>query len=406
MIITFYNVVFGIACYYGVVAFAFRYLGGLNHIVDPFSFALLIIAAAFFAMAEVSRERGKIFRFISLILPVFALLWNHQLIGMLEFIPPWGYLLYLAFRKPRSLSHYYFMADFSHLLWIFFGMGMFLLFSPDRGIAALYEAAPYLIIFLTAGVFLLQALRHKKGGVGKRFAKNQGGQAAVFFLFCLLMSAGGLMTFLENVLLKKMLLPAGMFLLNHALALVQYLIQRLFRKSGGNSKKDFADYLEYVEKQVQKKPAGPEAERLPVPPETPPMEINYVLVGVVVAVLAAVVIFFLLRSGTKKLVRQSAAVIEREALRPEGKVKRRARRDSGELIRGYYRKFMWVTDGAANRIKPQDTTQKIGERYLKGRKGAESAVEEFTEIYRKQRYRGGEYDAKRMKILLDYLKKM
>ena len=86
--------------------------------------------------------------------------------------PPWffanrGYLLYLAFRKPRSLSHYYFMADFSHLLWIFFGMGMFLLFSPDRGIAALYEAAPYLIIFLTAGVFLLQALRHKKGGAGK-----------------------------------------------------------------------------------------------------------------------------------------------------------------------------------------------------------------------------------------------
>ena len=136
------------------------------------------------------------------------------------------------------------------------------------------------------------------------------------------------------------------------------------------------------------------------------MEINYVLVGVVVAVLAAVVIFFLLRSGTKKLVRQSAAVIKREALRPEGAVKRRARRDSGELIRGYYRKFMWVTDGAANRIKPQDTTQKIGERYLKGRKGAESAVEEFTEIYRKQRYRGGEYDAKRMKILLDYLKKM
>ncbi len=57
MIITFYNVVFGIACYYGVVAFAFRYLGGLNHIVDPFSFALLIIAAAFFAMAEVSREQ-------------------------------------------------------------------------------------------------------------------------------------------------------------------------------------------------------------------------------------------------------------------------------------------------------------------------------------------------------------
>ncbi|MDE7327785.1 MAG: DUF4129 domain-containing protein, partial [Lachnospiraceae bacterium] len=164
----------------------------------------------------------------------------------------------------------------------------------------------------------------------------------------------------------------------------------------------------YVEKQMQKDRIERGENPLLSPPTNPPpeIEINYVLVVTVVALLAAVVIFFLFRTNTKKQVRRSAVMVEREKILPTGGVKHRRRRDQRELIRDCYRKFMWMADGAAHRIKPQDTTKEIGERYLKGRKDAEAAVEELTRIYRETRYRGGQCDVKRMKILLDYLKKM
>lgn len=425
--ISFYNAVFYISCYYAAVSFALRYPAGLDHGTDHFAFSLIITAALLFAVGKTEVRGARALRIAALVLPAAALIWNHVMPGLLEYTLPWGYLVYLSYRSPRSLSHYYFKADFSHILWGFLAFFLLILFRPERGIAALSEAAPYLIVFLGAGVSLLQTLRHKEEKV-KGLARHQGGQTAVFFLFCILLTAGGLLEFLEDVLLEKILRPAGLFLLNKLFALIEYFRKKLFVKKPGETKKDFLDFQKHMEKLMGKQPPEPTPEPAPLPEPVQRGEINYMLLSVLVVILAAFVIFVVLRNNAKKQVRQAAVIDEREKLPVEagGGKKRRRKGSPQETVREHYRKFMRMADGSAHKLKAQDTTKEIREKYVQG-KEEEKAAEyagELTEIYRAVRYgdrAGGNgaadpgfdmqsadmrQQAKRMKILLDYLKKV
>ncbi len=423
--ISFYSAVFSIACYYSVVSFVLRYPTGVDHGTDPFAFALLMAAAMLFSIGQTAQRAARVLCTAALFLPAPALLWNHAIPGILEYTLPWGYLVYLSCRRPRSLSHYYFKSSFAHILWGFFPMLLFLLFRPERGVAALYEAAPYLIIFLGAGVSLLQALRHKQEQ-GKSFIKHQSIQTAIFFLLCILLTVGGGLEFLENVFLKKILRPAVLLLLDGLFGGAKYIGDGFLKKKPRQMEKSTMDY---VEKTIEKRPVPPAPGRVSEPKPITHGEINYMLIVVLLVVLAAVVIFLVLRNNTKKQVRQIAVLDEREKLPAEeaDHKKRRGRDMPQELIREYYRKFMRITDVSAHKLKAQDTTQEIRGKYTQDReeKKAREYAQALTEIYRVARYREDadgqeghgfsdfavqkadmQRGAKRMKILLDYLKKV
>lgn len=441
MIVSFYNAVFGIACYYTAVSFVFRYPAALAHGTDPFAFALLMAAALLLALGGTDAGCAKTLRVAALLLPAPALLWNHALPGILEYTLPWGYLVYLTYRRPRSLSHYYFLADFKHVLWLFPAMFAFLMFRPERGFAALREAVPYAVIFLTAGVSLLQVLRHRQGKGTRGLIRHQGVQAAGFFLLCILLTVGGLLDFLENVLFRRILIPAGLFLADRFWALVQNISRRLAIKQSGGGEKDFVDYIDFVEKNMEaQEPLLEPSWARPTEP-VPHRELDYVLIVVLVALLAAVLIFVVLRTGMKKRVLKNVILDEREKLPGEAaSAGRKRHRDTPqENIRKSYQKFMQLTDGMSHKLKVQDTTEEIREKYLRGKQDEKAAAfaQELTGIYRTVRYRGGgekpetengvsqadpdgalnvrraaaaegalRQEAKRMKILLDYLRKV
>ncbi len=454
MIVSFYNAVFRIACYYAAASFAFCYPAALDHGTDPYAFGLLMAAALLLALGETGAGCAKVLRMAALLLPAPALVWNHALPGILEYALPWGYLVYLTYRRQRTISYYYFLTDFQHVLWLFPIMFSFLMFRPQRGFVALREAVPYAVVFLTAGVSLLQTLRHQQGKGAKGLVKHQGIQAARFFLLCILLTVGGVLDFLENVLFRRILLPAGLFFVNQIWALIQYVSRQINVKPPGNGEKDFVDYIDFVEKNM----AAQEPLLEPswsIPPEPiPHREINYVLIVVLVALVAAVLIFAVLRTSMKKRVQKNVILDEREKL-PEGAkhAKKSRHRDTPqENIRKSYRKFMQLADGMSHKLKVQDTTEEIREKYVRGKEDGKAAAfaGELTGIYRMARYRGalknpeagsgglaadpsagrkgdvlhagydGEKDsaraaahagnlrqeAKRMKILLDYLRKV
>lgn len=420
MIVSFYNAVFGISCYYAVVSFLLRYPAGLNHASDPFAFALLVTAALLFSIAGRFPHAERVLRVTAALLPAAAFLWNHTLPGILAFTLPWGYLLYLAYRKPRSLSHYYFRESFGHLLWIFPFLALLILFRTEQGIAALRESAPYIIIFLTSGVSLLQTLRHRsESDDQKRLAKYQGGQTIGFFLLCMLLTVGGLLELLEDIVLKKLLIPAGLFLGSELLQFMQFareLLWKLFRNREGTANRTREDYAEYVEKLMERQEPIEQMKVSPDPPLIDRGEVNYTVVALLIAAAVAVVLFFVFRNSTKKRVRGNAIFDERETLPEEKKAKKRKKRrtaDPEEAVRMYYRKFMQKAAGQTHKVKRQDTTEEIREKYEQGREAdmerIAPATAELTEIYRVARYRGKETtkaSAGRMKILLDYLKKV
>lgn len=430
MIASFYNAVFGISCYYAVLSFLLRYPAGLKHESDPFSFALLVLAALLFSIAggllagggasagSYSAGAGAL-RAAAACLPAAALLWNRAMPGILEFTLPWGYLLYLAYRRPRTLSHSYFQESFGRLLRIFPFLGLLLLFRPEQGIAALGEAAPYIIIFLTSGVLLLQALRHRSESEDqKRLAKHQAGQTAGFFLLCMLLTVGGLLELLEEFVLKRLLLPAGLYLGSRAMHFLWYaaaFLQELFRNRGGlnRTREDYAEYAERVAE--AQKPVEPSV--LPPKPQLIERgEINYTFAALLLAAAAALILFFALRGGAKRKAGAGAVLDEREALPEEKNAKKRRERRAAkpeETVRACYRSFMQRAAGDTNKVKKQDTTEEIREKYEQGREAdmekIRPAAAELTEIYRSVRYCGKETTkaaAGRMKILLDYLRKV
>lgn len=423
MSVFFYNAVFGMSCYYMIVSFAFRYLEELGYRTDPFAFGLLMAAALLSALGRsgVWGKRIPALFAIALCLPALALIWNHGFPGVLEYGPPWMYLGYLCCRRPRSLSHRYFKQDFLHFLWIFVLMFLFFFAVPTRGVMALKEAVPYIVIFLTAGVSLLQALRHQQEEVDG-FAKNQAKRTSIFFFFSILLTVGGLLEFLEEVFLHRLLLPAVLFLVGQFMELTQSVWNFLEKKLWG-LQKDYGDFQLDMEAQR----AG--RERLQYEPEPiltghtgnplKRMEINYMFLAVLVVAVAAIVLFLVLRSNKKKSVPKMLVLDEREVLPdPMGTPGKSGRKASPqETIRKHYQKFMQAVDGKSKKLAAQDTTKEIREKYLEGKKDGRAAAvsEELTEIYRLSRYheKQGVVDgmdlkrqAKRMKILLDYLRKM
>lgn len=381
----FYRVVFDISCYYALAAFFFHYTIGYE--VNPVSFVILLTSALVLGISEELGKNRRVVAFASLAIPAIGWILESDSHGRIVLLLPWVYMIVLVVRESYISYYYQFETRFKLFLWVWVVPAVFAITHLETGVPALEEAVPYLLVFLMAGVMMLQILRYRAATESRRkFEKYQIVQTISFFGVCFVFFATGL----TERLYQYVILPAKDFLLLIVKNVFLALFDRGIRIEPVN-RTDFEKFREELanaegaEISVQGNEWAEMIAELAPPPETTDMTSTWVTLG---AVLGIIVLLILLGNHGHK-VKVAALDVEREELegeRPEEqKIKKRSRHPD-LVVRYYYREFMKKAETRTIQVQDSDTTAEIAEKYKKKNHAKPENAEEITKIYRKVRY--------------------
>ncbi|MDE7299588.1 MAG: hypothetical protein K2N94_12310 [Lachnospiraceae bacterium] len=409
MIAYFYKMTFDISLYFALYSFFLRYFEDSGRPAGLYAFGLLLAVNLLCALSERFERAGRPLRLLALCLPALAFVWNRDAAGIGQFLLPWAYIAVTAIRQQYEVYYRNFKDSFRYVLFVFLIPFLMLFYDAERGIPALRESASYLVVFFTSGVMLLQVLRYRTGTKDRQlFEKHQFRQMIGFFILCLAVTAGRILEFAGSVLWERMLRPALLGLLGRFWYAVQWIMSNInldSRKLNPENAGEYVDETITPAGTVIQEEAGEVVEKAAEQP------LDFAPLLVFAGIVAAVVLFFLLR-GSFRHKRKTAAILEeREELgeNPGGRPARLKKHspDPAITVRYQYRSFMRKADAGKGRLKRSDTTEEIGEKYNIARAGtsetAMKGTEEITEIYRRTRYGGGKttgQEAKRIRELV------
>ena len=405
-----YRFVFDISCYYAIASFFLNYINGYE--VNTLSFFLLIVVAFLNGFFD-GKEKGVIGKIGRFVLPLTAFLWENVWIGRMVFLLPWTYLVIRTFTENYHMGYIGFKTLFRRMLLLYFIPIAILVSFADTlvGIRSLGVTVPYLIIFVSMGIMLLQLLRHQSGTADKKiFEKYQMKQTGVFFLSSFLLTVGGVARMVGDFLYDYMVKPFMMTVLG-VVNYTSYVIESLTSDQTTQNKmqsythyvqsQDYDTTLEYMEEGILN-----DVPKNPKPPaDYVPMDVTIFAVLFGIAIL--VILFFILKGEKKEKAKQGVLEDEREEIldiqKPEVKVKKHFSSSKG-LVRYYYKEFMKKAESEEVLIQKADTTKDISRKYQqKHTSSNEADVAWINEVYRKARYGHEEIskeDARNMKKIV------
>lgn len=302
-----------------------------------------------------------------------------------------------------------FKSTFFKTLFLIFIPGILLstLYQGEKALPALSTATPYLIVFLTSGIFLLQLLRHTSGTADqKKFERFQKIQAFSFFLAAFVGTVFHVFEWIMYALNLIIIRPIGYIFAGLFSSISQSVAgtesQSIFfgedgyinfmkdvhKETGQLSVEDAMNgFRDFISNEAAQKEPQPVSQTLSI------------IVTVVIAVVLVFVLILIL-TGVKKEKRKTLIIDEKreESIEdyaiPERLKKHFAPPDI--QIRFYYKKFMKKANSENARLTIADTTRDISDKYLKSQQlkhnSSEKTLEqthaasELTNLYRKTRY--------------------
>lgn len=389
MLSTFYKLIFDISCYFSFTSFLFCYLFKIE--TSSASFGVFVLVALALALGEHVPRGGNIIAVLGLLIPFLSVLWTETTLEALQVDLLWIYLVLVFVRKSYGVYHEEFAAQFKVLLWVLCLPGVLYLFDVEKGKPAIEVCIPFLIVFLISGVLLLQILRYQEGrGNKKIFEKHQIKQLVAFLFFCILITAGNLLSFLVNGIIK----PLFLFLMGGLVGILYFLLEKIPKNSIGSftDKRDIEEFMEQT----------PMFKDLPTNgwsgygeivqqqlEEAPPPD--YTSVFVIAIIVVAVILFWVILGTAKKKKLSPIIEDEREELEETESPVKKARKSAlhpEQTIRYCYRTFMKLVDSKGQHLLHQDTTADIANKYITVQKENRVPAEELTELYRRARYSG------------------
>lgn len=388
-----YRFIFDISCYYAIISFFLNYTYGYE--VNAFSFFLLIVTAFFNGFFE-GRENGVVGKVARLCIPLTAFMWEGELIGRIIFLLPWAYLALRSFTENYHMGYMGFKTLFRRMLLLYFIPIAILVSFADTlvGIRSIGATVPYLIIFMSMGIMLLQLLRHQSGTADKKvFEKYQMKQTGVFFVTSFFLTVGGVAKFAGNFIYNYIIRPFAMTILG-LVNYTSYVMESVTSDQVTQNKlqsykyymesQGYEEKLEFIEEGILI-----EGDKAPTPPtEFVPMDVT--LLAVLFGVAIIVILFFILRGEKKDKIKQGVLEDEREEIldiqEPKEKIKKRFT-SPRILVRYQYKEFMKKAESEENRIQRADTTEDISRKYQgKYISKDDKEVEWIKDMYRKARY--------------------
>ncbi len=297
------------------------------------------------------------------------------------------------------------------------------LYKAENALPALSVATPYLIVFLTSMVLLLQLLRHQAGTKDKKnFEKFQRLQALGFFAFTILGTVGRLFELIMRAINLLIIRPVGYLIFAAMSSLSQTVENGNAEGLGTNNNFNNVVEQEKIEagfdganwKEVVNSILSREEEKV-----TEPTMFFKILSAVVIAILAIVIIIVfivIIRNLSKDRKKNFVIHEEREDSVENYETATRLKKHFAPpdiQIRYYYKEFMKKSDSEKHRLKDSDTTKDIMGKYLRKQSmehnvpnPSSQEVETstaLTDLYRKTRYSTKEVtkdDAALMKKLI------
>ncbi len=394
MIGVFYRVTFDISCFYALSVYFLSYILGFKP--NPLTFGCFLTAALVLAVSEKARRNSRTVAFASLAFPAVALVVETTDVGRILVFLPWIYLVILVLRGSYVAGYYQFMDHFKVFLRIWALPIVLLLLSLDRGVPALTAAIPYLLVFLSSGVMMLQALRYRSATESrKQFELFQIGQTILFFIASFTLTAAGILDKLFYGVIQPVWnmvssLAVGVFrelmaVLNKTVPDIN--IDLSFDKEGYEEALNEAKE-EAAEKFVEGVPFGGAAGQA----KENVKEVDYTGLFVALVIIAGIIILAVLLSNRGIRARKASLAVESEELSEEdgGKEERPKKHSPNPVvvIRYYYCAFMKKAATRERELADSDTTKEIAGKYSQKLSAKPDKAEEITEIYRKARYSG------------------
>lgn len=408
MITYFYKTIFDISLYYAFASFFLCYINGAKYKAGLNTYGLFLIASLLCAWSRGKKVGERIIQLFAACLPGIALLWEYQIGRIFEFFIPWIYFVSTIIRQQYDVYYLNFKNTFRRVLFLFLLPFVLFFFDSDRGILALTESASFLLVFFTSGVLLLQVLRYTPQSKDKKlFEKRQLGQAAVFFLFCFAATTGGVFQIAGEFLWEKVVQPVFLGMIGGVWSVAQWIFLQMQKMK----KKVYFENIQ--DNNIEPLPSEPivkeEIESL-LPSEIDKAPMDLTPVFAIVGIIAAILLFFLLRGNLRHGKKSEAIKEEREEIKEtkEKPVKlKKHSKDHKIKVRYQYQCFMKKLDAEKRRLKKSDTTRQISRKYTAlyaGDSEKAKKAEEITKIYRKVRYEEKEVsrqEAHRIKELVE-----
>lgn len=408
----FYKLAYDISCYYAFAAFFLCYVA--EYKVNPLSF-LAFFAVCFGAVyAEKAKRFSQAVQIGAFLLPVIPLILETNLWGKLVLILPWIYLMVTVLRQGYDISYRRFKRTYLCFFWIYSCLFLFfVLEEPVMGEVAIVVTAPYLLILLVAGSFLLQMLRYQPGSADKKkLEKYQYRQMIILMVTAIVVTVGNVVEWLYVYVFY----PLTKLVLGAMTALAVYVVGELDKplqppKEIGDMGKGVSDFAEKMEEINENRETlwGKVPEKVQA---VEAKEMNWTPVIIIFTVLAAIVILAVMFGSKSKKVKQADIEDEREEFHDEITAEKALRKHFVRpeiIIRFYYREFMKKSETKKHKLEDSDTTKEIFAKYQTWNDATpeqKMKAEEITALYQKTRYSKAKIthtDANRMKALVKKL---
>ncbi len=400
----FYKMVFDISCYYTFASFFLSFV--LEYKMSSFSMSLFLVSGLMIVYSQKLFRIGRWIALCSAIFPIFFRPWGSIDYVLLEFIIPWLYFVILVYRENYAVYYANFKALWKDFLYASSILIVVFLFNVEKGLFAAEVATPYFIVFLSAGVLLMQNLRFPPESINKKvFEKYQIKQTILFFLFCFLLTASNLW----QIVYQYVLLPLKNRLTSFLLEFFDFLLSFVSKPNMELPNSPFYDYREYLEKvqeTIESNSVQPKWGEVLTEVGVVQEKIDATPLLIAFGMLIAMIIFAILMGHGSKKTKQLWIKEEREELQPIKEIEKNPMRfsmDSEKMIRFYYRNFMRKAETTKQTVFKSDTTQEILHKFLLKKPEQEEQAEELTKIYQKVRYskkKVSHEDTTRMKRLV------
>ena len=402
----FYKLIFDITCFYIFTAFFFYLIFRAE--TDMAAYGVLLFTVLLQVVFErmVAMNRMK---WIVLVLPFICLVKESSVVEKVQILIPWVYMVIVIVREQYGLYYDEFKLRFKGMTASLLIPLIAFCYTEDMelGKAAFMQMIPFLFVFLTSGVLLMQNLRFGTDGKGrKEFERHQIGQMVGFFLFCILVTTGRIIQLLN----EYVFMPLIKAVLVGAMGLLYKIYETLMLPP---------EHYAAVENSFAER-YGPEPSIVPtmapeiiVPdevvasnPELAKIELSPDFIIVSLAVIMAIILICVLCGARKSKSGEAVVEDERETLDeievPEKKGKKHSLRPD-IVIRYYYLKFMELAESKETKVRRSDTTEEIREKFLAKKPENQEESKEITTLYQKVRYTENivtKEDAVKMKSLM------
>jgi len=398
-----YKLIFDISICYTMGAFLLNYFGGIA--INGGSFLILLISALVSTLL-IQKQKLKIFAII-FIPAVFLVFFLPTIPELVVFLLVWAYYSYLTITEHLVINRGEFMDMLKRFLYSCLLLPFLMLAAFQNFGTAVQTASPYLITALLSAVFLLRFLRtDNQMGQMKRYGRQQFMELLAFLAISMLLTIAKVPQNLAEglkLMYQHLLGPILSFLASITGVLIGGIIYLVIAAVSFLTKNnEMAEVRKDFGKTMQQSIDITEGKVASIDWVVPLMYSSGAIIGMVL-------LFFFFRwlMGERMKQKIPVGILETREYLGDAKDERaafrkRSPKDSRAEVRYYYGKcLLWLLHKHV-KLKPQDTTEEISNKYCNSGhvngyagssciqtdnfKAKREASAQLKQIYRKARY--------------------